>query len=739
MAERGGLSGLYCPALVPRCSVIVCTRQRPDLLARCLTSLAKLDGPDPEVIVVDNSAGDAETERVTARAGARYVVEARVGLSRARNAGIAAATGELIAFIDDDAIAEPGWLRRHAEVLTNNPLMASTGRMLPIHTDLHGSMDLGEQAFVLDRSSPWWFERANFSGLGSGSNMVFKRQAFEDGVRFRETLGLGTPLGGFEEYYLFFTMIRGGAQVAYIPDAVVRHADSELPPELERPRITRNRRFTAAYLTLLLVEEPAVRRRTARYILQTLRRQRQVPWRNTAPSSPLRVLTDGYRGPLLYYRSRLSAANRSRSLSRRARGARRGAPPTSTIAQQQRRWRQFRRGSVSIPDVVFYTPWIGSILSGAELPPGGAERQILLLAKALVKRGVFAAIVVYGSGNLPTDVEGVSILRRPPYRHRGTLMTKVFETFAIWKALWRAPSPTIVYRGVGLELGLIAVYAKIARRRVVFSTANIVDFDWPTLLRKRRDATLYELGVRLANGIVVQTEEQVALCERAFDRRPTVIKSIAGPAETRHSRPEAFLWVGRLIGYKRPMDYIALAKAVPEARFWMVGVPSPFTKEDKRLLDAVHAAAEEAPNLELLRPRPHEEIEELMSRAVASVNTAEFEGMPNVLLEAWARGVPALVLNHDPGGVIAEHGLGGFANGSMENFISLARELWATRNRRDALSERCRDYIAANHSPDAAATRWIQVLGVHTGSTATNAESNGAAQGTTAAERACAE
>ena len=123
------------PRLVPGCSVIVCTRHRPDLLARCLASLASMDGPEPETIVVDNTEGDRETKRVTARAGARYVVETRVGLSRARNTGIDAATGELIAFLDDDAIADSAWLSRHSEVLADESLTASTGRELPIATE----------------------------------------------------------------------------------------------------------------------------------------------------------------------------------------------------------------------------------------------------------------------------------------------------------------------------------------------------------------------------------------------------------------------------------------------------------------------------------------------------------------------------------------------------------------------------------------------------------------------------
>ena len=60
------------------CSVIVCTRHRPGPLGDCLASLAALDGPDPEVIVVDNTQGDSETEEIARKAGATYVIEIRV-------------------------------------------------------------------------------------------------------------------------------------------------------------------------------------------------------------------------------------------------------------------------------------------------------------------------------------------------------------------------------------------------------------------------------------------------------------------------------------------------------------------------------------------------------------------------------------------------------------------------------------------------------------------------------------
>lgn len=364
-------------------------------------------------------------------------------------------------------------------------------------------------------------------------------------------------------------------------------------------------------------------------------------------------------------------------------------------------------------DVVFYTPFVGALLSRAQtLPPGGAETQILVLARTLARQGLRVAIIVYGApGELPDDVDGVRILARPPPGKR-RLVGKVVEAARIWQALWRCPSRAVVYRCAGLHLGLIALYTRATGRRLIFSSANVVDFDFKQLVSKRRDAILYRLGVRLADAIVVQTDEQVDLCRRAFRRESTCIHSLSMVDATAAPAPEAFLWVGRLVSYKRPLEYVRLAAAVPEARFWMVGVPAPHEAQGLRVDDALTEAAAAVPNLELLPPRTHAGIQQLMARAVASVNTADFEGMPNVLLEAWSRGVPALVLTHDPGGVVTTHGLGGFADGSPVRLAELAREQWRARNDRGEISERCRAYIEAHHSPAAIARQWISVLGL---------------------------
>ena len=101
---------------------------------------------------------------------------------------------------------------------------------------------------------------------------------------------------------------------------------------------------------------------------------------------------------------------------------------------------------------------------------------------------------------------------------------------------------------------------------------------------------------------------------------------------------------------------------------------------------------------------------DLVDRAVAVVNTADFEGMPNIFLEGWSRGVPALALTHDPDGVIERHRLGSFANGSSENLVELARSLWEERSDQAGVAARCRQYILEYHSPETVSAQWVEAL-----------------------------
>jgi glycosyltransferase involved in cell wall biosynthesis len=209
----------------------VCTRDRPLALRRCLRALAQLDYPEFEVIVVDNASMGDSTRQVVAATSSRYVREERPGLDWARNRGLATAQHALVAYIDDDAIADPGWLAGLAAAFDDTQVMAATGLVLPaeLETDaqhlfeLYGGMGKGfvPRCFHRDQMKPPEWIAAHAAGVGA--NMAFRRAALERLGGFDTALDVGTPANGGGDIDLFHRLLMHGLTLRYEPTALVWH------------------------------------------------------------------------------------------------------------------------------------------------------------------------------------------------------------------------------------------------------------------------------------------------------------------------------------------------------------------------------------------------------------------------------------------------------------------------------------------------------------------------------------
>jgi glycosyltransferase involved in cell wall biosynthesis len=279
---KSRLSDSTPPRVLPACSVVVCTYKRPLQLQACLTSLRRVNYPQFEVVVVQNHAEDAGARDIAEGEGAHYFAEPARGLSRARNRGARASSGEIVAYLDDDAVADPGWLAAIVREFSDERVMAVTGRIVPANVETEaerifaaaGGFSLGDESLlVLDRSNNRWFELACFGGIGNGGNMAFRKAAFDRWPGFDERLGAGTPIAGGEEHYAFFSLIERGFRVVHAPDAVVRHPFPASIEEL-RSRAARQLASMAAYTLFLFAEQPRYRRRLARLALGSVFKRR---------------------------------------------------------------------------------------------------------------------------------------------------------------------------------------------------------------------------------------------------------------------------------------------------------------------------------------------------------------------------------------------------------------------------------------------------------------------------------
>ncbi|NJM70775.1 MAG: glycosyltransferase [Scytonema sp. RU_4_4] len=215
-------------------SVVVCTRNRPEQLVRCLRSLQNLSQPPQQIIVIDNAPSDDATRQLVAQMpGIQYMLEPRPGLSVARNTGIRHSIGDIIAFTDDDVEVHPNWIARLQQSFENPKVMAVTGLILPgeLETEAQVAFEKGfggfNQGYRVLTFDSQFFEEMRYRGvpvwhIGAGANMAFRRKAFELVGYFDERLGAGAS-GCSEDSEFWYRILAEGWFCHYEPTAVVYH------------------------------------------------------------------------------------------------------------------------------------------------------------------------------------------------------------------------------------------------------------------------------------------------------------------------------------------------------------------------------------------------------------------------------------------------------------------------------------------------------------------------------------
>jgi glycosyltransferase involved in cell wall biosynthesis len=213
-------------------SIIVCTRNRPVTLRRCLESLLKIKYETFEIIIVDNAPANKETFELVSGFPFRYIREDRPGLDWARNRGISEARYDIIAFTDDDAIVDAYWLEAISNVFFKREVMAVTGYVAPAELSTasqylfefgYGGMSHGLYRKVFRRDKLNSQELIGASRFGVGANMAFRREIFTKIGDFDVALDVGTPSGGGGDIDMFHRVVTSGHVLMYEPSMLVWH------------------------------------------------------------------------------------------------------------------------------------------------------------------------------------------------------------------------------------------------------------------------------------------------------------------------------------------------------------------------------------------------------------------------------------------------------------------------------------------------------------------------------------
>ncbi len=261
-------------ASAPFISIIICTRDRPEQLETCLSHLEQQEYPCFEIVVVDNvPTSDAVRALVEARSQSggkvpfRYILERRPGVMWARNTGIASASGEILAFLDDDEEPDRHWLAGLAcGFALGDDIGGVSGMVVPARLDTQ-AQELFEQlgGHCKGRGfSPAVFSRHGpqnplypLPPFGVGANMAFRRETLARIGGFDVALGGGTPACAGGDTLALTLVLLEGYRIAYEPAALMRHHHRRDMDGLDRQLHGYGVGLTA-YYTALLWHRPGV-------------------------------------------------------------------------------------------------------------------------------------------------------------------------------------------------------------------------------------------------------------------------------------------------------------------------------------------------------------------------------------------------------------------------------------------------------------------------------------------------
>lgn len=386
---------------------------------------------------------------------------------------------------------------------------------------------------------------------------------------------------------------------------------------------------------------------------------------------------------------------------------------------------------------------------------GGMETRCAILARGFASRGWGVSVFVQSCGKQKeANFSGVFLRRYDPFWMQMEWDMRVRFSKRWWfpiingtrdeiSLLWRVPL-YLLYRPLPRIFGS-RFWAKWKDMSAVLCFGNndvsaqtIADcrrYGIPVFLMIASDSDLDEKYTELATGfngygatqaacwyaikhatqVVVQTEvQQVFLADR-FERSGVLIRNplptLSKPLCAEPLQRSTVLWVGRAdMHHKRPHICFALAKELPEIEFTMV-VDAPTNRQFKELASGAPA------NVRMLERIPSSKMWELLSMARLFVSTSsiDFEGFPNVFLQAALARVPIVSLEVDPDGLFTKTGGGFCAQGDFRDFVGLVNSVWIDPTLAEVAVSKLSAHVETQHSLELSLDGLIQAIAAEQG------------------------
>ena len=339
---------------------------------------------------------------------------------------------------------------------------------------------------------------------------------------------------------------------------------------------------------------------------------------------------------------------------------------------------------------------------------GGAELQVALIARELVRRGHEAVLLGTDTGQPDGAVwEGIKVRRGGRYGTGG-----LRDTLAAWPVIHRVlreerPDFVVVYGWTAL-LYALAWWRKIVPYKLVFVCALDAEIDGDFRRKNPVRGFFFHRGMQKSDARLAITEDEAALFRRQ-GMSCGVVRHLLRDQEfaADQEKPVDLLWVARCEDVKRPHLFLDLAEALPQARCRMIATP-----HDPALFAAIKARASGLRNVEFVEGVAYRDIQKHFNEAKIFVNTSSHEGVPNTFLHAGFGRAAIASLEIDPDRMFETFAAGVQAHGDFARMLSGVRELLADSSKLSAAAAESARYVREWHDNDRNIAAFLRGAGV---------------------------
>lgn len=332
---------------------------------------------------------------------------------------------------------------------------------------------------------------------------------------------------------------------------------------------------------------------------------------------------------------------------------------------------------------------------------GGAQIQLYLLANEMAKSNQFEVCFLTDNQRqnrreVFNKISVYQLVRSPKNSGiKGRLLTGYWYFFLrLLIQLRKINADVYIQRAASAETGLIALICRLLRKKFIYMVAHTQDVDGSFGEKNGWRGRLYLLGLRRADKIICQTDEQQKKLDKKLQVKSVVIPSGYPIRNKKLAKKQGILWVARAEAWKQPEMFISLAKKFPQEKFTMICPPA---ENNPAYFLKVKSLAESRPNLNFIKQVPFSEINAYFSRSKILISTSLSEGFPNTFIQAGLNRVPIISYKINPDNIIGRFRIGYCANGDLKQLEKHLRRVLTNERLRLRLGFNVYNYVRDNH------------------------------------------